>query len=272
MKLKKKLVVISIVVFCLLVLTIIKAFTINGKDLKVREETLKSEKIDSNLDELLICYFADLNYGTNLKDEDILKIENTINDFKPDIILFGGDLLKDKSLDYSVVKNLMTNISAKYGKYAILGEEDVNDETTSNLLEESGFIILNNTNRKLYCDGSFINIVGIAPSISSDLDIIAAYEGVNPNYYTIVLSHMPDTFDKLDKTKTDYVLSSHTLGGPVYVPLFDLFYRPSGGQSYFRNKYKVDGLTLDISSGLGTKKNNVRMFSDEEIVLYKMKG
>jgi len=271
MNIKKKFISFIVIVIILMILTVVKAFMINSHDLKVREERLSSNKIDSNLDGLIVCYFCDLNYGSNITNQDIENIQEPINNFKPDIILFGGDLLIDNSIDNSVVLSLMSNIKAKYGKYAVLGEEDLNNNTTKSILEESDFVILDNNNRKLYLDGSFINLVGISPNVGSDLDIITTYEGVNPNYYTITICHYPDTFERLDNSKTDYVLSGHTLGGPVYIPLVNLLYRPTNGEIYFKGKQTKDGLTLDISDGLGTKQTDVRMFSDFEVVFYKLK-
>ena len=272
MKNKKALIITIVTAIALLAITIYSALVVRPHIIKVREETLISNKINDKLDGFLVAYFCDLNYGNNLKDEDIENIEKKINDFNPDLIIFGGDLISDKCADTSKLISFLDNLDAKYGKYAVLGNEDVYNQNARNILEQTNFRLLSNANEKVYVDGSFVNIVGVDPSVMGLPNVSEAYSGVNSDYYTIAITHCPDYADKLDTSSSDYILSGHSLGGPVYIPLINFFYRPSGAQNYFKGKYNVGSAILDVSTGLGTKEKDIRLFTDAEIVLYKLKA
>lgn len=269
-------IIIGILVSILFILLCIYNMTVtNTTDIKVREETITSSKIDSNIDGLIVAYFSDLHYGTYTNKDDLALIKEKINNIDPDIIIFGGDLI-DKAIDgnsQADLTNTLKSLNAKYGKYAVLGDKDHEySEQVSSILDESDFKLITNTNNRIYINGSFIELIGIDSSVSGLPDVTSAYEGTNSIYYTFVVSHCPDIFDSLDLSKTDYVLSGHTLGGQVYIPLINLFYRPSGALNYYHGKYIQNGVTLDITNGIGTMKNDIRLFADAEIVIYKLKS
>ena len=68
------------------------------------------------------------------------------------------------------------------------------------------------------------------------------------------------------------MLSGHSLGGQVYIPLINLFYRPEGAINYYHGKYNNGNTILDITNGIGTINKNIRLFADAEIVTYKLKS
>ena len=259
-------------ILIVLALLLINAFMINPHQIQVREEVIKSTKIDDKADGLLIAFFSDLHYGHNFKEDDLDKLVSKMNAFSPDIIIFGGDLLSDmESGDLEVLKEGLGSLKAGYGKYAVLGDKDVLNAQSEDILRETNFTILQNKNEKIYVDGAFINIVGVDPSVNGDPDTVIAYEGVNPVYYTFAVSHCPDIASTLQLDKTDYILSGHSLGGPVYLPVINYFYRPLGAEKWFHGKNWVSGTKLDISNGAGTINKDIRLFADAEIVLYKLK-
>lgn len=275
MKKTWKIIIRILLVILFILLCVYNVTVVNTKDITVRKETIKSGKIDSNIDGLLVAYFADLHYGTYTNIDDVQVIVNKLEDIKPDIIIFGGDLI-DKAIDgnsQSELTSLLKSLNAKYGKYAVLGDKDhyLSEQVTS-ILEESDFRILTNANQRIYVDNSFIELVGIDSSVMGSPDVSTAYDGSNASYYTFVISHCPDIFDSLDLSKIDYVLCGHSLGGQVYFPLINFFYRPSGALNYYHGKYKSNNVTLDITSGVGTIENDIRMFADAEIVIYKLKS
>ena len=270
----KKIIILILAILICIGLTIYNAIFINTKDITVRKETITSNKIDSNIDGLIIAYFSDLHYGTFLDDEDLDNIENKINNFSPDIVIFGGDLF-DEALDgekTAKLENFLRNINAKYGKYAVLGDKDNNyyDQVNS-IYNECDFRLLNNTNEKIYLNGSYINLVGVDSSVNGNPNVSSAYDGINSTHYTVAITHCPDETNSLTSSLTDYILAGHSLGGQVYIPLINLFYRPSGATSYYHGKDDVDGVTLDITNGLGTIENDIRLNADAEIVIYKLK-
>ena len=269
MKRKKTYIITGIICVLILALILISAFTVNSHIIKVREETLKSEKIDKNLDGLIIAYFSDLNYGNNLTEKDIEVVKTNINKFNPDLIIFGGDLISNKCNDTSALVDFLDELDASIGKYAVLGEQDVNNENLLDIYKQANFNIINN-NETIFYNYSYINLVGIKPTL--DENILNYIDGVNSNYYTIAISHYPDLAKQLKDTDVDYILSGHSLGGQIYIPLINYLYRPIGAKTYLKGKHQITNATLDISNGLGTIDKDVRLFAKPEVVIYKLKG
>lgn len=242
---------------------------INPYDFTVRKETIKSAKIDDYTDGLIVAYFSDIHYGTFINQDHLNTIEEKINKFDPDIIIFGGDLF-DKALngsEQSQLSNFLRSLNAKYGKYAVLGDIDNEyNQQARSILADTDFRLLDNQSEKIYVNGSYINLVGF----STNADANSAFDGINGNDFTFVISHYPDNLDLVDDTKTDYMLAAHSLNGQVYLPLINLFYRPLGALNYYHGKYSLNDKTLDITGGVGMIKNSIRLFADAEIVIYKL--
>lgn len=280
MKWKK---ILTIVMISLLVigLCLVNAFIANPKQLTVREETLTSAKIDNDLQGLQIAYFSDLHYGTFIDDAFVKKMADMINGYTPDVILFGGDLvdhLSDHPLKEEQKQALietLKSLKAPYGKYAVLGDQDLDNlavkETVEEILTSADFRIITNTSTRIFADkDSSINLVGIDSLDMGRPDPDSAFEGVNPYYYTIVLTHCPDTFDSLPLDRVDYVLAGHSHGGQVYIPIVDLFFREKGYEKYLRGKIVRGESVLDITNGVGMTDKKVRFSADAEIVLYRL--
>ena len=112
---------------------------------------------------------------------------------------------------------------------------------------------------------NYFNVIGVR---NENLDSV--FESIPLTTFNLVVSHYPDNFEKINKTKSDYVLASHSMGGQIYIPIINLFYRPEGAKTYYHGKYLEDGLTLDITNGIGMTKRKARFLADSEIVIYRL--
>lgn len=266
----KKLLSVLIILILFIVINVYNSKSTNIKQTKIRSETLTSDKIDPSFDDYMIVFFSDLYYEDEEKLQDVVEKINLVN---PDIVLFGGDLLKDK-VDDDTIKILITylsQISAKVGKYAVLGENDyLYLETVNEIYVNSNFKVLVNEGIKLFnSTGASINLIGLN-SLSANIDIAKAFEN-SSSAYTIVLSHEPDSYDYINYG-FDYFLCGHSLGGQIYFPLINILYRPLGAEKYYHGKYAKDDNTIDITNGVGTKEKAVRFMADSEIVFYKLRS
>lgn len=251
---------------------------VNCRTFQIREETISSSKLDEDSDGLLLICFSDLYYGQFISDDLLDELIKTIDSFKPDIIVFDGDLLYpgiDISQEQiSTLQNKLSSLDARFGKYAVYGDQDHLDlQKTSEILEGSGFIILNNESKLISIDkNSYINLTGIDSLVSGDPDVTQAFSNANANYFTFAVSHCPDIFDSVLGYNADYLSAGHSRGGQVYIPLISLFAREYGCKKYYRGKLTKNGVTLDINNGIGRYLNNARFLADSEIVVYKLKS
>ena len=246
---------------------IINATIFNTKQIQTRQVILKSEKINEESSGLLIAYFSDLHYGTYIDNDFLENVISKINNYKPNIIIFGGDLLDNINEENKVyLTDVLKTLDAEYGKYAILSDQDkTNKDDISKILKDANFKIINDTNITININNeSSINIVGI------DNNFGEAFHGINSNNYTLVVGHYPDLFEDIIDYDFDYMLAGHSHGGQIYIPLINYFFRRQGCQKYYHGKYQEDNKTLDITNGIGRTDNNARFLADAEIVLYRL--
>lgn len=270
----KKIIIVIISLSIIISLCVFNSKVINTRQLKNRCEIIKTNKISTD-DCILIAYFSDLHYPNYIDEKYLDRVITQINDYDPDIVLFGGDLIEKSisgnNLEY-LIKALKT-IDAKYGKYAIYGEYDLESNYTENkvlnIYEECNFRILNNENITLDINNETINIIGLN-SLEKNID--EAFSNIDTNNYTFIMSHYPDDFLDLENYDFDYCLSGHSHGNQIYIPIINLFNLKDGFKKYNRGKYKKNDKILDITNGVGRTNNNSRFLADAEIVLYRLEA
>lgn len=244
----------------------------------VREYRIINEKIPDNFNGLKIIQMSDLHYGSTMFNKDVKKIVNLINDRKPDIVVFTGDLInKNYNLDSKEQEELINNlksISTTINKYAVLGDED--NEKIATIFNQSNFIILRDESDLIYNSTTNpILLVGINTR-SKEPNIDKAYSYFkepthNANIYTIVISHEPDIADDIvDTYNSDLLLSGHSHNGNIRIPFikYSLF-KVNGAKKYDQDYYKLNTTDLYISSGLGTK-GGIRLFCRPSINFFRL--
>lgn len=274
MKEKKISIKKSIIIIILLLTTIILwARFINTKGLNIKEYGIVNKNLPSSFHGLKIVHFSDIQYGqtTNLKD--IKKTIKKINSLKPDIVIFTGDLfnknINPSKKELKDITKELNKINVNLYKYAIIGDADKqNYNDYKNVMENSEFISLNNSNELLYYKGNIpIKIVGITNL--KDLETTFKEEALEPSF-TIALFHKPDYIDKLNEYRIDLAFSGHSLGGQLKAPFFDGLIKKDGAEKYINDYYKVNKTDFYISNGLGTENIKFRTFNKPAINLYRI--
>lgn len=255
-------------------------FVVNPSQLKIRLETIESSKIDESIDGTIIAYFSDIHYKKST-NKLIEKTIESINNYDPDIIIFGGDLI-DRLSETELSKNeedylikTLGKLNSKHGKFAVIGNHDHQEYNistiVSNILEKANFDILNNESASIYINqNNHLNLVGLDSSSFDTLDADKAFNNVDSDAYTIAITHTPDSFNQIINYDFDYCLAGHSHGGQVYIPIINLLTRAFGYQNYLRGKTVKNNKTLDITNGVGTTRYNARLNADSEVVIYRL--
>ncbi len=111
-------------------------------------------------------------------------------------------------------------------------------------------------------------------SFNHDHDAIPILmRGVPDSIFTVLLAHTPD-FVKWEKmTGIDLVLSGHTHGGQIRLPLFGPpIVRIKLGRKYMQGLHRIDNTWLYVNRGIGTILLPMRLFCPPEITLIKLKA
>ena len=269
---------IKLTILVIVLATLFYTYTtyISTTKIVVREYRITNKKIPDNFNGLKIIQISDLHYGSTMFLEEMKTIKKMVNERKPDIIVFTGDLiLKTKKLspnEQEKITKQLKEMTASLGKYAILGDEDT--ENSNTILHQSDFIVLKNEYDLIVKDNS--NAILLTGISTNDKNIENAYhyfqeEQHNSNIYTITLLHEPDTVDSIVSTHpTDLFLAGHSHNGNIRLPF--IHYSPwkmKGAEKYDQDHYTVNQSELYISSGLGTKKG-IRLFCRPSINFFRL--
>jgi predicted MPP superfamily phosphohydrolase len=78
-----------------------------------------------------------------------------------------------------------------------------------------------------------------------------AFAALPPSAPTVVLSHNPDSFVDLLDRPFDWMLSGHTHGGQVNIPLFGPPLLPVRHRQFAAGQFSLAGKNLYVNRGLG---------------------
>lgn len=256
---------------------------IEPKQFKVNEQKIESSKITDNFDGFKIVRISDIHYGNLLGLNDLKKLVNRINELNADIVVLTGDLIdKSTKMTTSMASEMaseLNKISATSGKYAITGEDDVKFDEWSNIINNGGFIDLNNNYDTIYKNGyDFILIAGVSSFADKESivnknqktqNFINSFEKDGP-IYNILLMHEPDYIDDLEDNKYDLILAGHSHNGQINIPLVKDFLIPDGAVKYSSGHYKLENSDLYVSNGIGVSDVNFRLFNTPSIDVYRL--
>ncbi|MGM9875110.1 MAG: metallophosphoesterase [Bacilli bacterium] len=252
------------------------------KGLIVKEYRVKSEILTNNFSGLKIIHFSDLLYKSTVDKEDVKNLVKRINELKPDIVVFTGDLInknaKITNEDIEFLEEELESISAKIGKYAIYGDEDYSIESYKTIMEKSKFKILNNSYDEIfYKNNESMFIIGLPSSLKEEIkleDAFNFYKEDEKRKFIIVLVHDGKTIRFLDEStyEVDLVLGGHSLNGSVIIPYYGGIFIDDGAYKYYQEHYSKGITDIYISSGIGTNKYPYRIFNKPSFNLYRLKA
>lgn len=274
----KKLKNILTFIIILIILFIIYARYICPKFINVKEYKIESNIIADSFHGLKIIHFSDLHYGTTVDTKQLNKIVNKINELKPDIIFFTGDLI-NKNINITAenkneIIDALKKLNPTLYKYAIYGDEDYENEYYNEIMNLADFKILNNESTLLYYEDNIpieiigFNIIDSNPNYTIVTDYIDELD--TSNYYKIVLIHEPDSLDNFINYNPNLILSGHSLGGLIEIPGFKPLFLNKNSQKYYQDYYKINNTDIYISNGLGTSNINYRFNNTPSFNLYRL--
>jgi predicted MPP superfamily phosphohydrolase len=265
--------IVALLVLLAAVVTVY-AFKIEPGLLSVRRITLTFPNLPVQWDGRKIVFFADIHAGRGFSPEQLDRVVTAIVSEKPDLVLFGGDIVDSETPGddaYSQrIGSILAKIDAPFGKFAIAGNHDnrliAELKHARRMLEKGGFTLLINSAKET--DG--IVIGGLDESYFGQPDPIATFKSFPEKQFRVVLMHQPDYLPKQNDFQSDLILSGHSHNGQITffgLPLFTVH----EGSDYPNGYYRLDERRqLFVSSGLGTVGIHARLFVPPQIVVMTM--
>lgn len=248
----------------IIALIILYAFLIGTRGIFIREYKIETNKITNDMHGIKILQFSDLHYGSQVNDKMVNELVRKINDTKPDIVIFTGDLIDERhkltTEEKEKITNQLSKINSELGKYYVTGEEDF-DEATS-ILNLSGFTSLDNKEQLVYSNDQ-------VPILLIGKNSVKTYFEANnqTTIFKILVLHDPNDIDEFKDYDLDVAIAGHTHNGQINIPKIKSLLING---KYESNYQKVNNIKLFINPGIGTSKINVRLFNHPTIYLYRL--
>jgi len=220
---------------------------------------------------LRVVQISDMHLGSYGDDLSIVqKGVDLINAEAPDLILFTGDLVNDYADEAERFIPVLAGLSAKLGKFSILGNHDYSDyvqwedpsgkvanmEKLKSIHKAMGFRLLLDENLALEKDGERIGLLGIqnwGKRFQKYGDLKKAMQGTEQFKYRVLMSHDPTHWEEQVRgTGIDLTLSGHTHGAQLGVKIGHTTYSPAQWvYKHWAGLYNEVGQTLYVNRGFG---------------------
>ena len=240
---------------------------------KIYRLKIKFEGLPANFNKLQIVHISDLHLGSFNNRYHILKrAVELINHLEPDFIFFTGDLVNNYAWELKGWSSVLKQLSAKFGKYAVLGNHDYGDysEWKSEKSKQSNFesikyfykkidfkLLLNEANIVEVKEDK-IAVVGVEnwgnPPFKQYGDLHQSLKNVADIPFKILLSHDPSHWNKevIESTNIALTLSGHTHGMQAGINIKSKKWSPIKYKyKHWAGLYEHHNQFLYVNRGLG---------------------
>lgn len=274
--------IFTMIFFCILLLILLPCgiafYSFYLEPFRLTIDTLSLESSLSR--EVRIVQVSDIQISRHYTTENLEKVVQAVNRQQPDILLFTGDLYENYASyrDDEALISLLSQMDAKYGKFAIWGNRDYGGGAVrkyESILAQSGFTLLTNASVSIpVSDTDTVFLAGLDDALLGQPDITPILEQLSgdENTYTILMTHEPDTAEPYAQMGFDLIVSGHSHGGQVKIPFFPTI-TTHLAERYIDGLYSLNEQTqLYVNSGIGTSRIPVRFRVPPEISLLLLKA
>jgi predicted MPP superfamily phosphohydrolase len=218
-----------------------------------------------------VAILADFHHGPYAPLPYIAHAVDMANGLGADLVLLGGDYPHRGLQFIAPCVRELGRLRAPLGVYAVLGNHDHYDDAqpvVSAALWEAGISELTNRGRWIETGGEKLWLCGVDDYWRGVQDLPAALAGATKEDAVILLSHNPDYVEEIHDERVGLVLSGHTHGGQVRLPILGAPVVPSiYGQKYASGLVQGPVAKVFVTRGIGTITPPLRLFCKPEIVL-----
>ncbi|MEI7026289.1 metallophosphoesterase [Paenibacillus sp. y28] len=223
-----------------------------------------------------LLHFSDLHIGFHFDMKDLQSVVGQINSLKPDLVCFTGDLY-----DYALSSNEecgqhLSAIQAPLGKFAVFGNHDYYKDyrKIAAIFQAGDFTLLKNSSTRVEYQDHMMQVAGVDDMWSGKPNLAKALDALNPDAFTLLLSHAPDFADIAAESYVDVQLSGHSHGGQVRLPGLGAVVTPDFGRKYVMGLYKLNNNRLQVytNRGIGCSNLPIRLFCRPELTLITLRS
>lgn len=197
--------------------------------------------LSPDLEGLRITQISDLHVGPTIQKRYVKKVVQRVNDSKPDIVVFTGDLADAKASNIKTHMQPLSEIRAPHGMFYVTGNHEYycGAKELIHEMDTLGFTPLINENRELNIKSARVLVAGVTDPAGSSFypdhrpDLAKALKTTSPASefsLKLLLCHRPGVSLEAEPAGVDIQFSGHTHAGQFFpfnllIPLAHRYYR-----------------------------------------------
>jgi predicted MPP superfamily phosphohydrolase len=231
--------------------------------LQLTRATLPVAGLAPALSGLRIGLMTDVHRSQWVSDQDVAEAVTLMASGQPDIVVLGGDYVTWGDRQYvGASAQALGALTAPHGVFAVLGNHD-DDHDMAAALSAQRIQVLKDARTRLTIRNEMLELAGIRFWTKRASDIKTVIRGAKGPI--VLLAHDPRRFVEATELKIPLVLSGHTHGGQVVLPLVG---------AVAARKFPVvsgvarqDASTMFVSRGVGTVYVPLRVNCPPEVAI-----
>lgn len=227
---------------------------------------IETSKLSPNQNPIRVVGISDLHLGYTIGGDELQEWVQIINAEKPDIVVFGGDLIDNnvELVKHLELDKILQKIEAPMGVYACLGNHeyiagvkesiDFHNKSDIKVLKDTTVMVADN-----------LTIIGRDDKMNGNRKPLSkVVNGINNGSFRLLLDHQPNNLEEAENQNIDLQFSGHTHYGqifPITLVVEAMFENPHG--------MIEKGLTqIYVSSGLGIWGGKFRLGTQSEYAVF----
>lgn len=223
---------------------------------------------------LRIAQLSDIHHSVYTPIEYVQRAVHLANRLRPDLVVLTGDYVTLSPSYIWPVARALGKLWSRLGVFAVLGNHDfqVNAEEVTRALEAQRIRVLRNSHYPLRARGSTLWIVGVDDLWWDADDLPRALYSVPAADAKVLLCHNPLGIRLATEHGIDLVLSGHTHGGQVRLPVVgSLRGRSKLGVRFIEGWNRLNGTQIYVNRGIGKSVVPVRLNCPPEIASLRLR-
>lgn len=233
-------------------------------EIDIVQKTIVIPRLPEAFNGFRIVQVSDIHFREYTEPSFIKLVLHEVNSLKPDLVALTGDFVsyvpmaRHMSIPWAYECGELLKRIQCVQRYAVLGNHDciVNEAAAADALTTHGIPVLRNESIPIEREGKRVWLAGVTDSLegSPRSDFAKAFPRMAraDGEPVILLAHEPDVAPVAAKHGYDLMLSGHTHGGQVRIPLLPALQLPPLGEDYVEGHFQVGAMQLYVNRGIGT--------------------
>ena len=236
-------------------------------DPEITQTDIQLRRLAAPHDGLRIVHLTDLHHSLFTPLEEIDRAIQLANRLRPDIVALTGDYVTLSSAYIWPVARSLGKLRARLGVFAVLGNHDfqVDADAMTTALETQRIRVLRNRHFALRARSATLWVIGVDDLWWAAADLDEALRSVPTRDPKILLCHNPLGIRMAADRGIDLVLSGHTHGGQVRLPVVRSLYQSKLGERFVDGWNRLNGTQIYVSRGIGKSVLPLRVNCPPEI-------